>query len=61
MIMAAVGIIASILGMGFVRTGEKATQESLLMALRKGIFFAAGLVAVVSYLMIKVILGAEYQ
>ena len=60
MIMAAVGIIASIIGMAFVRTGEKATQESLLMALRKGIFFAAGLVAVVSYIMIKTILGPEY-
>ena len=60
MIMAAVGIIASILGMGFVRTGENATQESLLMALRKGIFFAAGLVAVTSYFMIKTILGVEY-
>ncbi|MCK5014609.1 MAG: sodium-translocating pyrophosphatase [Candidatus Omnitrophica bacterium] len=60
MVMAAVGIIASIFGMAFVRTGEKATQESLLMALRKGIFFAAGLVAVVSYIMIKTILGVEY-
>ncbi len=60
MIMAAVGIIASILGMGFVKTGEKATQESLLMALRKGIFFAAGLVAIVSYFMIRTILGVEY-
>ncbi len=60
MIMAAVGIIASIFGMGFVRTGENATQESLLMALRKGIFFAAGLVAVTSYFMIKTILGVEY-
>lgn len=60
MIMAGIGIIASILGMGFVRTGEKATQESLLMALRKGIFFAAGLVAVASFIMIKLILGPEY-
>jgi K(+)-stimulated pyrophosphate-energized sodium pump len=60
MIMAAIGIIASILGMGFVRTGEKATQESLLMALRKGIFFAAGIVAVASFFAIKFILGAEH-
>lgn len=60
MIMAAVGIIASIIGMAFVRTGEKATQESLLMALRKGIFVAAGLVMVVSYIMIKMILGVEH-
>jgi len=60
MIMAAIGIIASILGIAFVRTGEKATQESLLMALRKGIFFSAGLVMILSYFVIKTILGAEY-
>jgi len=60
MIMAAIGIIASILGIAFVRTGEKATQESLLMALRKGIFFSAGLVMILSYFVIKSILGADY-
>jgi len=60
MIMAAIGIIASMLGMFFVRTGEEATQESLLMALRKGIFFAAGLVAVLSYIVIKMVLGGDY-
>lgn len=60
MIMAAVGIAASVLGVAFVRTGEKATQKSLLMALRKGIFFSAGLVAVFSYIVIKTILGGEY-
>jgi len=60
MIMAAIGIIASILGIAFVRTGEKATQESLLMALRKGIFFAAGLVMILSYFVIKMTLGADH-
>ena len=60
MIMAAIGIIASMIGMAFVRTGEKATQESLLMALRKGIFIAAGLVMFFSCVTIKMILGAEY-
>jgi K(+)-stimulated pyrophosphate-energized sodium pump len=60
MMIAAMGIIASILGMAFVRTGEKATQESLLMALRKGIFFASGLTMVFSYMLIEVVLGAQY-
>jgi K(+)-stimulated pyrophosphate-energized sodium pump len=60
MIMAAIGIIASMIGMAFVHTGEKATQESLLMALRKGIFIASGLVMVFSYIIFKAILGAEY-
>lgn len=60
MIMAAIGIIASIAGIAFVRTGEKATQESLLMALRKGIFFSSGLVMIFSYLAIKHILGADH-
>jgi len=60
MILASVGILASIIGMAFVRTGEKATQESLLMALRKGIFCAAGLVAVFAYIVVKVVLGDAY-
>jgi len=60
MIMAAIGIIASICGIALVRTGEKATQESLLMALRKGIFFSAGLVMFFSYVVIKTVLGGEY-
>ena len=60
MIMAAIGIIASIAGIAFVRTGEKATQESLLMALRKGIFFSSGVVMILSYLAIKAILGVDH-
>ena len=60
MTMAAIGIIASIAGIAFVRTGEKATQESLLMALRKGIFFSSGLVMIFSYFAIKMILGADH-
>jgi len=60
MTMAAIGIIASIAGIAFVRTGEKATQESLLMALRKGIFFSSGLVMIFSYFLIKMILGADH-
>lgn len=60
MMMAAVGILASMIGMVFVKTGEDATQKALLMALRKGVFSAAGIIAVVAYVLIRGVLGAEY-
>ncbi len=60
MIMAGIGIIASMVGVAFVKTDENATQKSLLMALRKGIFAAAFLVALSTYFVIKTILGIEY-
>jgi len=60
MMMAAVGIIASIIGMSFVRAGEDATQKSLLGALRKGVFSASFLVAIAAYVVIKMSLGTEY-
>lgn len=60
MIMAAVGILASMVGMFFVKTGEDATQKSLLKALHKGVLSAAVLVAVFSYILIRMILGAQH-
>ncbi len=42
------GLLASIFGMRFVRTGEDAEQSELLRALRRGVFTAAGVIAVVS-------------
>jgi K(+)-stimulated pyrophosphate-energized sodium pump len=60
MSMAAVGIIASILGTFFVKTREEATQRELLIALRKGIFIAAGLIFVSAYFVVKYVLGMEY-
>ena len=60
MVMAAIGVIASLIGTLFVRSGEKAEQSELLMALRKGIFVSAALVAVGSYFVIKFVLGMEF-
>lgn len=60
MTMAAVGVIASIIGTFFVRSREEATQGVLLAALRKGIFASAILIAVISYFLIRSILGLEY-
>jgi len=60
MVIAAFGIIASIIGTAFVQTPEEASQRVLLKALRKGIFIASFLVAVASYFVILKIMGAPY-
>ena len=60
LVMAAVGVLASIVGSLFVRSSEKAEQGELLFALRKGIFISAGLIAGVSFFIIKYILGMSH-
>ncbi|MBU0759753.1 MAG: sodium-translocating pyrophosphatase [Candidatus Omnitrophica bacterium] len=60
MVMAAVGVVASLIGTLFVRSGEKADQHELLMALRKGIFVSAALIAIVSYFVIRGVLGPGF-
>ncbi len=60
LIMAAVGVLSSIVGTFFVRAKEKAEQGELLMALRKGIFLSAGLIAVFSFFIIKYTLGMQH-
>jgi len=57
--VAAVGVLASIIGTLFVKTGEKADQNQLLWALRRGIFVASGLIAVFSFFVVKYTLGIE--
>lgn len=59
MIMAALGILASILGTFLVRTKENADQKYLLAALRKGTLFSGIVIAVASYFLIKNILGPD--
>lgn len=59
MVMAAIGILASILGTFLVRTGEKAEQKLLLKALRRGTNFSALLIAIVSFPLIWFTLGSE--
>ncbi len=59
MVMAAVGVFASIVGTFFVRSREEANQKVLLTALRKGIFVSALIVAVVSYFLVLFTLGKE--
>ncbi|NQT90640.1 MAG: sodium-translocating pyrophosphatase [Candidatus Omnitrophica bacterium] len=59
MIMAGVGVIASIIGTFFVKSKEDADQGTLLAALRRGIFISAAIVAVASFFLIKHSLGME--
>jgi len=57
LLVAAVGVIASIIGTFFVRAGEKAEQGVLLRALRTGIYISAVLVAIASFFVVKYTLG----
>jgi K(+)-stimulated pyrophosphate-energized sodium pump len=60
MVMAAVGVVASIIGTFFVRSGEEATQKVLLAALRKGVFTSSILVAIISYFLVRATLGVQH-
>lgn len=60
MVMAAIGVVASILGTFLVRTKEEASQGALLAALRRGVFFSAALIALASFFLVKYTLGNEH-
>lgn len=60
MTMAAIGVIASILGTFFVKSGEEAEQKVLLRALRKGVYSSAIIIAIVSYFLIVNVLGPQH-
>jgi K(+)-stimulated pyrophosphate-energized sodium pump len=60
MVMAAVGVISSVIGTFFVKSKEEATQKVLLWALRKGVFTSSALVALISYPLVRFTLGAQH-
>jgi len=60
LVMASVGVMASIIGTFFVKAEEKAEQAVLLKALRKGIYSSAFLIAAFSYVIVRLILGKEF-
>ncbi|MCX5677897.1 MAG: sodium-translocating pyrophosphatase [Candidatus Omnitrophica bacterium] len=60
MVMAAVGVMASIAGTFFVKTEEKADQGALLTALRRGVFSSSIIVAIISFFVVKYNLGMQY-
>jgi K(+)-stimulated pyrophosphate-energized sodium pump len=61
MVMAAVGVLASIIGTFFVKSKEEASQSVLLAALRKGVFASSLLVAIISYFLVKFTLGSGHM
>ena len=60
MVMAAVGVVSSIIGTFFVKSKEEASQKVLLAALRKGVFVSSILVAIISYFLVKATLGSQH-
>lgn len=60
MLLAAIGIVCSILGTFLVRTKEHATQKDLLHSLGRGTRVSAVLIAVVSFPLIYFLLGMDH-
>ncbi|MGD9015641.1 MAG: sodium-translocating pyrophosphatase [Candidatus Omnitrophota bacterium] len=60
LVIAAFGALASIIGTFFVRCGEECKQGVLLSALRRGVYISSGLVAIFSYFIIRLLIGAGY-
>ena len=56
-LLAAAGILASIIGSFFVRTGDSTDQKKLLGALRKGTYIAAVLMVIASFFIIWAVMG----
>ncbi|WP_305153844.1 sodium-translocating pyrophosphatase [uncultured Clostridium sp.] len=58
-VIASIGVMASIIGSFFVKSKEDVSQKSLLSALRRGTYFSAIIIAVASYFVVDSILGKE--
>lgn len=59
MLLAALGIVMSIIGTFFVRTGESIDQKVLLKALRRGTNLSAAAIAVIALPVVWFVLGRE--
>ena len=59
MILSAIGVVCSIIGSFFVKTGEKTEQKLLLKALRRGTNLSAILIAVVAFPLVYFTMGKE--
>ena len=60
MVMAAVGILCSIIGSFFVKTSENADQRTLLKALARGTNLSAVLIAIISFFLVWKLLGIQH-
>ena len=60
MILAAVGVLASIIGSFLVKTGESTEQSTLLKALRRGTNTSAVLIAIIALPVVWFVLGRDF-
>ena len=60
MILAAIGVLASILGSLLVKTGESTDQMTLLKALRRGTNTSALIIAVIAFPIVWFVLGKDF-
>ncbi len=60
MVMAAIGIFASIIGTFFVRSGEKTEQKALLAALSRGVYISSIIIVAVAFALVWFVLGKEH-
>ncbi len=56
MLLAALGVVASVIGTFFVKTEEGASQKNLLKALRTGTYISAAVIVVAAFFIIKLML-----
>lgn len=59
MFMAFLGVIASVIGSFFVKTGENAEQKFLLKALRRGTTVSSVIVAIAAFPLVWIVMGKE--
>ncbi len=60
MTIASIGVIASIIGTFFVKSGEKTEQKGLLAALRRGVYVSSAIIAILSFFLVWNVLGMEH-
>lgn len=59
LLVASLGVIASIFASFFVKAKEDSTQKNLLSALRRGVYISGAIVAIGSFFIVRGILGTE--
>lgn len=59
LLVATLGVIASIFSTFFVNTKEDASQKNLLSALRRGTYISSAIVAIGSFFIVRYLLGSE--
>ena len=60
LVIASIGVMASIVGSFFVRSKEDVSQKALLGALRRGTYFSAIVIAIASFFVVNNILGKDH-